>query len=162
MSWLGLYTEIGIGRSIYRHPLTKHNGIRINTMIFYFIFLYTLLALSGKSGHLIRVRLQQLQEQRYSVLQVYAGSVSSKTSVIHRTLTWTAGYSTCVRDHSYECMRIHTGLGTPTTSQHYIFDSKKLSHFFIVLLAGFEPRVFGSRLRRSTDLATPSHRESEE
>ena len=47
------------------------------------------------------------------------------------------------------------GLGTPTTSQHNIFDSEKLSHFG-VLLTGFEARVFGSRVRRSTHWATLS------
>ena len=36
--------------------------------------LYTLLSLSGNSGRLTWVRLQQPQEQRYPVLQVHAGS----------------------------------------------------------------------------------------
>ena len=36
-------------------------------------------------------------------------------------------------------------LGTPTTNGHNILDSEKLSQFvFLVLLVGFEPRVFGS------------------
>ena len=50
-----------------------------------------------------------------------------RVSVIHRTLTWTTGYLTYVRDHSL-CVRIHTGLGTPTASQH-IFGSEKLTIF---------------------------------
>ena len=45
-------------------------------------------------------------------------------------------------------MRVYThrGLGTPTASQHNIFDSEKLSQIFHVLQtqAGFEPTVFGS------------------
>ena len=33
----------------------------------------------------------------------------------------------------------HGGLGTVTASQRNIFDSEKLTIFFIVLLTGFEP-----------------------
>ena len=40
-----------------------------------------------------------------------------------------------VRTWSFVCVRIHTGLGTPTASQHYLFDLK----FLLVLLTGFEP-----------------------
>ena len=52
----------------------------------------------------IWVRLQQPQGQRYPVLRLmHAGSV--RVSVIHRTLTWTAGSVTCrVRDHSDACV----------------------------------------------------------
>ena len=61
---------------------------------------------------------------------------------------------------SFICVRLHTwGVGgTPTASQHNIFDSQKLSQIFLVLLtqAGFEPPVFGYRVRRSTNWATPS------
>ena len=47
-------------------------------------------------------------------------------------------------------------LGTSTTShQHNIFDSETLSQFCCVLLTGFEPRAFGSRVRRCTHWATP-------
>ena len=51
-------------------------------------------------------------------------------------------------------------LGTPTASQHNIFDSEKLSHFFLVFLtqAGFELPVFGSQVRRCTNGAIPSPR----
>ena len=73
----------------------------------------------------IWVRLQQPQDQRYPVLQVHAGS--SHVSVIHdhRTLTLTL---TCVCDDSYA--RVYTrGLGTPTISQHNIFDSEKHKFF---------------------------------
>ena len=54
----------------------------------------------------------------------------------------------------HECT--HRGLGTPTLSQHNIFDSKKLSQIFLVLLTqtGFKPPVFGSRVWRSTNWAT--------
>ena len=82
------------------------------------------------------------------VLQVHAGFF--RVSVIHRTLTWTTGSFTSARDHSYVCVSIHTGgLGTPRTSQHNIFDSKKRTTFFLVLLTGLEPRVFGSGVGRS-------------
>ena len=37
-------------------------------------------------------------------------------------------------------------LGTLTASQHNIFDSEKLSQILLVLLMGFEPQVFGSRV----------------
>ena len=47
-------------------------------------------------------------------------------SVIHRTLIWATGSLTCVRDHSIPCTR---GSGTPTASQHNIFDSEKLTFF---------------------------------
>ena len=50
----------------------------------------------------------------------------------------------------------HRGLGTPTASQHNIFDSDKPSQLFLVLLtqAEFEPPVFGSWIQRSTNWAT--------
>ena len=100
----------------------------------YFSLKYTLLSLSGNSGRLTWVRLQQPQKQRYPDLQVHAGSF--RVSVIHRTLRWTTGSLTCVSDHLYACVYTR-GLGTPTTSQHNIFDSKKtLSQIFLVLLTG--------------------------
>ena len=106
-------------------------------------------------GRLTRVRLQQPREQRYPVLQVHAGSFD--VSVIHQTVIWTVGSLTCIRDHSCACVYTQ-GLGTPTASQHNIFDSEKLSQIFLVLLtrAGFEPLILGSRVRRSTNRATPS------
>ena len=58
-------------------------------LFLFFCFLHTLLPLSGNSGRLTRVRLQQPQEQRYPVLQEHAGSF--RVSVIHRTQTWTKG-----------------------------------------------------------------------
>ena len=63
-----------------------------------------------------------------------------------------------VRTWSFLCVRIHAGLGTPTVSQHTIFDSEKLSQIVLVLLTqtGFEPPVFGYRVRRCTNWATPS------
>ena len=77
--------------------------------------------------------------------------------IIHRTLTWTTGSLTCVRDHCYPCVYRYTqGLGTQTASQHIIFDSEKLSQIFLELLmqAGFEHLVFGSWVRRCTNWAT--------
>ena len=57
----------------------------------------------------------------------------------------------------YACVYTRGLLGTPTSSQHSIFDPEKtLTIVFIVFLAGFEPRVFGSRVRRSNNRATPS------
>ena len=58
-------------------------------------------------------------------------------SEIHRTLTWTTGSLTCVRDHSYACVYTR-GLGTPTASQHNSFVSgEQLSHFYCAPDAGW-------------------------
>ena len=74
---------------------------------------------------------------------VHAGSF--RVFVTPPNSDMTTGSLTCVRirGHSYAC--VHTrGSGTPTASQHNIFDSETLSvQFFLVLLtqAGFEPPV---------------------
>ena len=99
------------------------------------------------------LRLQQPQKQRYPVLQMHAGPF--RVSVIHQTLTWTSGSLKCVHDHSYACIYTQR-LGTQTMSQHNIFDSEKLSQIFVMLLIGFEPRVFGSQVWCSNNWATPS------
>ena len=65
-------------------------------------------------------------------LQVLAGSF--RVPIVHRTLTWTAGWLTCVRDHSDACVLYTRGLGTPTEIRHNIFDSEQLSHICLVLL----------------------------
>ena len=99
-----------------------------------------------------KIGLLYLQEQCYPVLQVHAGSFH--LSIIHQTLTmtWTTGSLMCIHDHSYACLYTW-GLGT-LMSQHNIFDSKKRSPIFLVFLTGFEPRVFGPRVRCSTNWAT--------
>ena len=73
---------------------------------------------------------------------LYAGSF--RVWVIHRTLTWTTGSLTRVRDHSYSYLYTR-GLGTQTACEHNLCDSEKLSQLFLVLLtqAGLEPPVFG-------------------
>ena len=48
-----------------------------------------------------------------------------------------------MRELSFLCVRVYTGVGTPTASQH-IFDSEKLGFVFLVLLTGFERRVMES------------------
>ena len=68
---------------------------------------------------------------------MYAGSFYPPT------MTWTIAFLTCVPDHSYSCIYTQGIL----MSQHNIFDLEKLTHLFLVLLAGFEPLVFGSRVR---------------
>ena len=67
------------------------------------------------------------------ILQVHAGSF--RVSVIHRTLTWTTGSLTCLRDHYYAYVYTR-GLGTSTASQHNICDSENLSQRFLAFLAG--------------------------
>ena len=61
-----------------------------------------------------------------SVIILHAGSF--RVSIICRTLTWTTGSLTCVRDRSYAYGR---GLGTSTVSQHNIFDWKNSHTFFL-------------------------------
>ena len=73
--------------------------------------------------------------------------------VIHRTLTWTIRSLTGVHDHSFACVYTR-GLGTPTTSQHNMFDSENNS--VLVLSTGFEPLVFGSRVDARPNWATRS------
>ena len=65
---------------------------------------------------------------------------------------WTTWSLTC---HSYVCVYTQ-GLGTPTTSQHNIFNLEKLAQNVLVLLTGFELQIFGSRARCFTNWATPS------
>ena len=49
-------------------------------------------------------------------------------SIVHRTLTCTTGALTCV--HGLWCACVYTrGLGTPTASQHNLFDSEKTQSF---------------------------------
>ena len=124
---------------------------------------YTLLSLSENSGRLTWVRLQQLQDQRYPVLQVHAGSF--RISVILRILTWTTGSLriTCVRDDSFFLsVRIQSntqGVGHTPTSQHNIHFrlGKTLTTFSCAPGGVRTSRVFGPRVRRSTHWATPRH-----
>ena len=130
-------------------PVYCYVAVILKLLFLFAFFIHTLLSLSENYGRLTWVWLQQAQEQRYPVLQVHSGSF--RVSVIHRTLTWTTGSLTCVRDHSYACASYTRALGTPTASMHNIVYSEKLSQLFIVLLTGLEPRVFESRVRRSTN-----------
>ena len=75
-------------------------------------------------------------------------------SIIHQTLRGTTWSLTCVCDHSYACLYTQGDGHTDNESTQH-FDSEKLSQIVLVLLAGFEPQVFGSRVRRSTNWATP-------
>ena len=60
---------------------------------------------------------------------------SFRVSVIHRTLTWTTGSLTCVRDHSDAC--VYTlRLGTLTASQRNIVDSQKTHKIVLCSLRG--------------------------
>ena len=63
----------------------------------------------------------------------------------HRTLTWTSGSLTGIRNHSYACVYTTREVGTPTASQHNIIICLGKNHnCFLVLLTGFEPRVIES------------------
>ena len=102
----------------------KHSGIKEKRIVLYPVFcfvvvvLYTLLSVSGKSGRLTWVRLQQPQEQRYPVLKVHAGSF--RVSAIHQTPTWTTGPLTC-STWSFICLRIHMEIGHTNgeSAQHF-------------------------------------------
>ena len=48
-------------------------------------------------------------------------------------------------------------LGTPTVSQHNIYDSKKTHTFFIVLLTRFQPRVMESIDADALPIESPRH-----
>ena len=126
------------------------------------IFKYTLSSLSGNSGGLTVVRLQQPQEQRYLVKQVHAGSF--RVSLIHRNLTRTAGTLTCVRDHSYDTHGEGWGWGggegevgvgqrlrTPTT----FLTRKKLTIFACAPDGGFEPPVLMTKNHSSQNGGPP-------
>ena len=91
------------------------------------LFFLHLPTLSGNLGHLSWVRLPQLQSYK-CVLGLFVFFVT------HRTLTWITGSLKCVRDHSHACVYTF-GLGTPTASQHNIFDSEKLEDFLVLLTA---------------------------
>ena len=83
----------------------------------------------GNSGRLTWVRLQQPQDQRYPVLQVYAGSF--RASVIHRIhLTWTTGSLTCIRSHSYPCAYNYTHGGW---AHRQLVSTTFLTHFSCAL-----------------------------
>ena len=81
-------------------------------------------------------------------LQVHTGSF--RDSVIHRTLTWTTWSLTFVRDHS--CVYTHGGW-THRQRVSTTFLIRKNSLKKMVLMKGFEPQVFGSRVRRCTNWA---------
>ena len=85
-------------------------------------------------------------------LKMHAGYF--RVFIIHRTLTWTTGYVTCVRGLSYACVCTRV-LGTPTASQHNLFDSEKLK-VFLVLLTGLEPSTNRSPVQRSKPLSQPA------
>ena len=129
---------------IYNHLLKNVEVLLCVSLVhgtFEFSFIiYILLSFLENLGHLTWLR----QQQHYPVL--HGGSFH--VSIIHQTFIWTTGSLTCVRDHSYVC--VYTwGLDTLKACQH-IFDSEKLSQYFFILLTGFELRVFGARVRRST------------
>ena len=91
---------------------------------------------------------------RYPTLinyKVHAGSFH--VPIIHRTMTWTTGSLACVPDHSCAC--VYTlGLGTLAMTQHNIFWLGKTHNNFLVVLMGFESRVFRSRVWLCTNWAT--------
>ena len=89
----------------------------------------------GKLGSLSsrKASCSQMRYPPLTIITVHAGSF--RVSTIRRTLIYTAGSLTCVRDHSYACVYTRR-LGTPpTASQHDIFDLDKLSQIVLVLMS---------------------------
>ena len=97
------------------------SDVALLVLFFFFFLLYTLLSLSGNTGLLTWVRLQQPQEERYPVLQVHDGSF--RVSVIYRTLTDMDYKIFNVRSWSFLYVRIHTKDGHT--------DSEFAQHFWI-------------------------------
>ena len=98
------------------------------------------------------IRVAFPKEMNYNV---HAGSF--RVPAIHRTLTWTTWSLTCARHRSYAAYS-HSGLAghTDSESAQHFWLGEKLSQIFPVLLTGFEPLTFGSRVRRCpTNWATP-------
>ena len=93
---------------------------------------------TGNLGHFSQGKPAATElESHYPTLinnKVHAGSFHG--SVIHRTLTWTTGSLSCIRDRFYVC--VYTlGLGTPTASQHENLRlGKTLTNFVLVLPTG--------------------------
>ena len=127
-SWFAHYVA-PIGSRLQAHRAC-YNSMK---WLRYIYFVFCTLCLSGnfpmgKSGRFPQGK-PAAAESRFPTLinyKVHAGSFS--VSIIHRTLTWTTGSWTWVRDHSCACVYAR-GLGTPTASQHTIFDSEKLTIF---------------------------------
>ena len=77
------------------------------------------------------------------VSKVHAGSF--RVSVIHRTLTWTTGSLTCVRDHSCAriyiiCIRASVGHTDHESAQHFLLGKPHV--FLCSSVTRFEPRAF--------------------
>ena len=81
---------------------------------------------------------------------MHAGSFRVSINVPNYDMDYRIFY---VHTWSFACERIHTGVGHTDSESAQHFDSKKLT-LFLVRLTGFEPRVFGSRVPRSTNWAT--------
>ena len=79
--------------------------------------------------------------------------------ILHRTLTRTTGSLTYVPDHSYACVctRGLHGHTDNESAQHEFDAQKKIKKimFFIVLLTGFEPRVFWTSSPTLNQPSTP-------
>ena len=122
LSWYYLLRSpvlfFGSAISTFRPPMTWPSSSLPSSGVF-FIYIYICLTLSCPSGNFSLGKFGSLSPRKASCNSV---------SIILRTLTWTTGFLTCVRDYSYA--RVYTrGLGTPIASQHNIFDSEN-SHKF--------------------------------
>ena len=103
-----------------------------------------------------------VQKYNYlSVSKVHAWSF--RVFVIHRTLTLTLRiFNMRTRDHSYVCVAYtHGGLGTPSASQHNMFDSEKtLTTFSCAPDRGVRTsglRIWSPMLHQLSHPVTPSY-----
>ena len=85
----------------------------------------------------------------------YAGSFH-RVSVTHRTVAWTTGSLTCVRDRSHAC-RVHTGGGWATPTWCFFTRKKTLTNFSCALDGGSNLGTMESIASRGRPLYQLSH-----
>ena len=92
-----------------------------------------------------RQLLQSRATQNPKLIKAHAGSFRVSTN--HRTLTWTAGSLTCVRDHSYDAPAYTRGWPRRQRVSTTFLTREKLSPFFNCV-----PDAGGGSNLRSMDL----------
>ena len=127
-------------------------GLTAGGIELFYLFLVHFVDPKGNSGGFPQGK-PATTESRYPTLninyKVHAGSFP--VSVTHRTLImdYMILNVRTVRDRCYVGV-YNTGVGHTDKESAQHFDSDKLSPNFLALLTGFEPRIFRSRVRRST------------
>ena len=99
----------------------------------------------GKSGRFAQGKPAATESRypnAYSNYKVHAGSV--RVSIIHRTLTWTTGSLTCVRDHSYACVYIQGGWAHPQRVSTTFLTRRNSHKFFLCSWRGSNSGLWSS------------------